>query len=388
MAADDGDTAATPASEGMFGNSTAPTMAPLPDLPEDALECEVGVFCESMDPDPDDCGSLTLEGDVEVVEKPGNVLLVFDRSGSMDQDWNGQARWQAAGTAIDNALAPLADKLTVGSVFFPSPDPGTDTGQCIDPTGIACIFVPDLTIGSGTCAVNQISAEDQIDFTLGPDFLTQLTGGGGGGGTPKYAPVGGGRTPLSEGLAEAQLALQSATLDGEVTVVVITDGAPNCGWDEGLATQIITDWQAAGIKTYVVGLPGVDADAEGILNRLASAGGTNMYLTPNDAATLEQELINIVQETVSAGFDSCTINLDPAAEVPDKLHLVVSEGGDESAVPHVYDNGEDAWTISDDGSVVELLGDTCTAATDGIYTSIRFEFGCVELPPAMPPRVD
>ena len=89
---------------------------------------------------------------------------------------------------------------------------------------------------------------------------------------------------------------------------------------------------------------------------------------------------------ISVGFESCLVNLSPPAEVPEKLHLLVIQAGSESDVPHEYDTGEAAWTVSDDGAAVELLGNTCAAATSGAYESIRFEFGCVELPPASPHR--
>lgn len=53
--------------------------------------------------------------------KPGNVLVVFDRSGSMDGDWGGIPKYIAAGNALTAALAPLKDNLTVGGVFSASP---------------------------------------------------------------------------------------------------------------------------------------------------------------------------------------------------------------------------------------------------------------------------
>ncbi len=375
-----GVTASSPAGVGepAFGNSDGPSQAPLSEI-EGAGECEVGVFCENAEPDPDECGSLTLEGDVETVEKPGNVLLVFDRSGSMMEDWNGQPRWQVAGTAIENALAPIADQMTVGSVFFPSPDAPAEADS--DPAwGLGALGAGDD--GFGACGVSEIGADDQVAFAPGGAFLDQM---GGADASPKYAPVRGGFTPLSEALAVAQVALQDATLEGEISVVIITDGDPNCEWDQALATEIVADWQAQGIDTHVVGLPGLGGMGELVLNQLAMTGGTGTYLTPSDSAALEAALDRIVIETISVGFDSCFINLSPPAEVPEKLHLVVTQRGTESDVPHEYDTGEAAWTVSDDGAAVELLGNTCAAATSGAYESIRFEFGCVELPPASPP---
>jgi len=362
---------------GGFDNG-AGTSAPLPDVDAAVLECEVGKFCENMEPDPTTCGSLTLEGEVETVEKPGNVLLIFDRSGSMDQDWNGQKRWQAAGTAVINALTPIADKLTVGAVFFPSPDA---MAGCA-PDDWLCNLTGGF--GAGNCAVNTIDAIDQINFMPGPQFLDAFDGDAANNVAPMYSPVQGGSTPLMDGVKRAQEALAGATLTGTVTTLIVTDGAPNCGWDANMTNQIVTDWAAGGINTHVVGLPGADGGAQ-VLTSLAMLGGTTDFLTPTDTATLQTELTNIVLQTVAVGFKECTIAINPAAEVPEDLHLVVTEGGVEKDMPHVFSTGEEAWTVSDDGSVVELVGNVCEAAKAATYESIRFEFGCVDLPPAPPP---
>lgn len=368
------------ASPTVFDNSQAQTPA-LPPVSAEDTACVVGQFCENTNPDPDDCGSLTLQTDVEVIEHPGNVLLVFDTSGSMAQDWNGQTRWEAAGAAIENALAPLADLLTVGTVFFPRADPNAPA-VCVDPTGITCIFLPFLVLPSGTCGVTPITAADQIDFTPGATFLATFTGAANT--APPYAPVPNGLTPLKEGLEQAQAALASSTLDGLTSVIVITDGDPNCEWDAAVSRQIVADWLTQGIRTYVIGLPGTSGTGDAVLRDLAMTGGTGTYITPTDALTLEQQLRMIATETVRVGFNSCEITIDPPAEAPEKLHLVVTEGGvDQDVAPDIDPNG--GWSISADGSLVTLEGWLCDDAKSARFEELRFEFGCVDLPPLPPP---
>ena len=54
---------------------------------------------------------------------PGNVLIVFDESGSMKEDWMGQSKWLAANQAMTQALTPLQDQIALGgAIFFPNPD--------------------------------------------------------------------------------------------------------------------------------------------------------------------------------------------------------------------------------------------------------------------------
>jgi hypothetical protein len=363
----------------MFDPSTIVTMAQ-PDA-----GCMPGMRCYSTDADPDDCGTLKLEAEVEVIQHPGNVLLVFDTSGSMAMNWNGQPRWESAGTAVTNALTPLQDMLTIGSVFVPRSDPNAPM-QCINPPGITCLIIP-LYVQGGTCGVTPITATDQINFAPGAGFLTTF-GGPGGNTAPPYAPVPGGFTPLKEGLMQAQSAIASSMLTGITSVVVVTDGDPNCEWDQGVSQQIVTDWAAMGIKTYVIGLPGTGMQGDAILTDLAQRGGTDQYITPADPATLEMKLREIATETVKSGFNSCSIGLNPAAEVPEKLLMIVEENGMRLNVPH--DAGAGAgWTISADGAQVEITGALCDDAMSGRFNTITFEFGCPDVPPppTLPPVI-
>jgi hypothetical protein len=353
-----------------FGNAAMPVA---PRTEQMRPGCEAGKFCGPMAAD-EGCGSLTLEAEVEVIEKPGNVLLVFDTSGSMGDAWNGRPRWQNAGDAVRNALMPLAARLTVGTVFFPRNDPNS----CVDPTGIACVFVPGLG-----CGVTPITSADQINFMPGPMFLTAFAGGGTGLPAP-YAPVLAGLTPLKEGLDQARNALAGATLSGITSVVVITDGDPNCAWDAAGARQIVTDWHAKGINTHVIGLPGTTGAGDAVLRELAVAGGTGEYITPDDSKALEQKLGQIATETVQAGFDTCQIAISPPAAVPDKLHLIVTDNGMPQSVAR--DLAADySWSVSAGGDMVTLEGRLCDDALGGRFEALRFEFGCVDVPPLAPP---
>ena len=371
------------ATNGSFGNTNGNTGVISSTSPDAGSNCVQGMRCyDNTEADTNDCGHQTLDSSVKTVEMPGNVLLVFDTSGSMNDDWNGTPRWQAAGDAIQSALMPLADLLTVGTIFFPRADPNAPA-QCVDPTGIACIFVPFLVLPSGTCGVTPITSNDQINFQPGPQFLTTFAGPGGNS-APPYAPVPGGRTPLSEALQQAKAALDSTTLSGITAVILITDGDPNCSWDEGAANKVVSDWNAAGIQTYVLGLPGLSGSGEMLLNDLAAAGGTGMYIPPSDPKALADKLQEIVSSTVRSGIDSCSIDLNPPAEVPDKLHLVVTQNGTDQDVPR--DLSKDVgWSVTSDGSTVTLQGQLCDEAKSGMFDSLRFDFGCVDLPPWQPP---
>ena len=352
-------------------------------MPADA-GCVEGERCyEGAAPDTDNCGTVTLNAKVEMVQHPGNVLLVFDTSFSMTENWNNGQRFQLASQAVISALTPLQDLLKVGSLFFPRNDPNTPL-TCDPIFGALCLV----------CAVTPITSADQIDFRPGPDFLTAFSAPVNG--APPYTPVMDsngnlGATPLKEALMQAQAAIASSTLEGLTSVVVITDGDPNCAWEPDgpmVTQQIVADWLAMGIRTYVVGLPGTTGAGDTILTNLAVTGGTMTYITPTDSATLEMKLREIATETVKQGFETCSFELDPPAEVPDKLLMIAEEAGMRLNVPHMA-GPEAGWTISADGKTVEITGALCDDATGGRFSSITFEFGCPDVPPppTLPPVI-
>jgi len=366
-----------------FGNPLSGPSAsdPMANLPVAGTGCQVGMFCPSSDPDPTDCGSLRLETDVEVTRTPGNLLVIFDQSGSMDQPWGmAGSKLQSAQNALVQALTPVADSLTVGAIFFP-------TTACVP-------AFPPPPMG----AVQPIDGPQQIPFQPGPQFLTAWQSHWG------NRPIGDNiGTPMQEAFDRAGVAIQNATLTGQTVVVGFTDGEPNCfPYDDGIGAAPDTTitgvptmtepMRAAGwlstsmIKTYMVGLPG--ANGVQILNDVAVSGGTMQYIIPDDPTQLEMKLREVVEETIKMGFDSCAITLTPAANPPEKLLMIVEEGGMLQNVPH--DAGPDTgWTISGDGTQVEITGALCDDAMGGRFSAITFEYGCPDVPPppTLPPVI-
>lgn len=329
-------------------------------------ECVPGMFCAPII-DEEGCGTLELETDIEIIREPGNLLVVFDQSLSMNDAWGTSNKLQAAQDALSGAITPLADQLTIGAILFPT---------------IACIPFPAM---GGNVA--PITDPLQISFRPGPDFLTAWNA---------LWPAGmadGLGTPVNEAMDRAAVALQEAagTLTGVTAVMLFTDGAPTC-WPDPMQTGIPTaletataaGWLAASpsIKTYVVGLPGA-MDAP-ILNDIAVSGGTMSYITPDDPAVLEAKLNEIVLSTVKMGFDSCTLTLDPPAQVVEKLQIVVNDTTAGPAYIPKDLGGGSGWSITPDGATVELLGQVCEDAKSGRFSSVKFEYGC-EDPPKIPP---
>lgn len=197
------------------------------------------------------------------------VLVVFDRSGSMNEPWltptsdEPLPRWRVASDAVTAALEPLAARVTAGAILFPTSMERT----------------PD------TCAeVAPIAA--QLPFRDGRAFLDAWA-------ARWSTPEVGGSTPVDRAFARAEEALP---FDDEVTaVVLLTDGMPTCSeptsaWDRAAS------FARRDVKTWVVGLPG--AAGLSVLDRIAAAGGTGASLSVDDPAALTSALSTIVSDAL------------------------------------------------------------------------------------------
>jgi hypothetical protein len=400
--------AGTPAAQsgtlpGAMSGDSVLLETPMPMAAVDAgiveVGCEVGKFCKPTTPDPDNCGTLTLGQEIEVKKIPGNLLLVFDQSVSMVEPWGttGMTKLQAAQAAIRNAVMSLQDSLTVGALFFPTYScnarggpgglPGGLPGGGLPGGGLPGGGLPGggpggVLMGIGGPAVEPIEGMGQIPFQPAPQFLPawdahwNMAGAGTGVGTP-----------MQEAFDRANAAIAGAQLEGDLAVVAVTDGAPNCFPSEDgtdLEVNRAATWLAErGVKTYVVGLPG--AAGVQLLNDVAAQGGTMEYILPDDPKQLEDRLRTLISETSKTVFDSCSIKLTPAADPADKLLMVVKEVNSDviQQVPHEL-TPTAGWTITPDGTQVEIVGDLCTDAKNGRFTSITFQYPCKNSEPIPP----
>ena len=186
--------------------------------------------------------------------------------------------------------------------------------------------------------------------------------------------------PLGEGIVQAAAALDGTTWVGDMAVVVITDGAPNCGTDIQAVYAQADAWLQQGIKTHVIGLPGA-GEAAALLQELAVRGGTATFIEPTDPAALEAGLREIASETITGGINSCEIPVDPPADDPDKVFMVVTEDGKDQSVARDLSD-EASWSIAPEGDLIRLEGLLCDDARNGRFEQVRF--GCVDAPPLPP----
>ena len=109
-------------------------------------------------------------------------------------------KWHAGEDAIVAAVTPIENLLHLGAVFIPT---GAD----------------------GACTVAPITMAPQIKIEPAPMFLTDFQGHFSAAGWKTILG-----TPLEQGLVRANAAFTPAPTPGLSAVVIMTDGAPNCGF--------------------------------------------------------------------------------------------------------------------------------------------------------------
>ena len=288
---------------------------------------------------------------------PADVLLVVDRSGSMQDslaadclctagtgDEGGSAcsntadcadRWTAVKSAVAQIVASAAE-IHWGVELFPSPAGSTCS---VSPT-------PQLPVGTDSGAMVQV----QLDAI-----------------TP------GGNTPTAAAISAAAAYLSSLPDQNGKAIVLATDGEPSCGVgqpsptssDLDATTAAITAAGRAGFRVYVIGA----GPSVGDLDTMAKAGGTANYYP----ATSPEQLSAALSGT-SQSVASCTFALPSAP--PDAGNVAVYV--DKQKVPNDPANG---WTYGATTSSIVLTGSYCDQLKVAETTTVRVFFGCSGPPP-------
>ncbi len=272
--------------------------------------------------------------------------LVVDRSGSMDEDFDGgDTRWEAMESTLigpDGVVTQLQSNIRFGISLYSNPM----AGGCPEVT----------TLGP------QLDAADEI--------ATLLAG---------EAP--GGDTPTGESIEQITTELLSDDWEGDKVIVLTTDGEPDtCAVPDpdmgpetdmvrGVAVDAVSGAFDAGIRTFVVSV-GTDI-AEEHLQDLANAGVGQQtgdpdapFYVANDTASLVAAFNDIV-----AGLRPCEFPLtDPLmADLVDSCSVTVND------VEFPFE-GADGWVLPDENTL-GLQGAACDAIQQGVV-SIRLECSC------------
>ncbi|HSY40636.1 MAG TPA: VWA domain-containing protein [Polyangia bacterium] len=305
---------------------------------------------------------------VPVMPLPPDVLIIQDKSGSMNDDDNdssckggcgANSKWTQLTMALTTVVQNTQANVNWGLKYF------SDNNAC------SASKAPAV----GVAAMN------------GGPITTSIMGTQPGGNTPT-------RDAISSGAAY----LATLTDTNPKFLLLATDGLPNCPTgcasmsnpstsctntdnpSEDMAAEAAIMMAAAqGYQTFVIGIGNVST-AQNTLNQFAINGGqaqtgaATSYFAATDEATLEAALLKVVGSVLS-----CTIQL---TGVPMNLTNVAVSVDNASGTPtKVPEDGTNGWTYTDTtNTAIELHGSYCDNIKAGTYTNVQFVYACDGVP--------
>ena len=285
---------------------------------------------------------------------PPDILILLDRSGSMEWDatamcrsnCGANSRWNQV-TAALNAVVPMTDTMVNwGLKFFGS------SNNCTVSTP------PDVPIGPGTGAM----------------IMTRI------GATRTGSP-----TPTRNGMNVAAGYMATLTDMNPKYVLLATDGEPTCNPDLPAANMNDSDAMGAqqamsnaltmGFKTIVVGIG--DTMGAATLDQMAINGGmpqtgaaTSFYQV-TDTASLVATL-----QTILGRVGSCQFNIGAAPNAMTSNDLI-DVFGDGTMIPRDMTH-TDGWDYTNAAhTAIEVFGPRCDAVKAGTTMNVTVTFRCI-----------
>lgn len=312
------------------------------------------------------CGQMN----VGIMPTPPDILIIEDRSGSMDNDQNDKAcnnggcgaasKW-ALVTAAINQVVSTDTNVNWGLKFFADMD-----NQCGVNAGVAV----GVAAGNSAAIAAAIAAS------------TKANGGVNNG---SYTPT---RAAVNAGAAY----LATLTDPNPKYLLLATDGLPNCppgcggngnsctttpNTTESTAVELaIMTAQTAGFKTFVVGIATAsDMAANATLNAMAVSGGeaqtgaATSYYSVTDTASLVAALNKIVGIVAS-----CTISLATAPTGFTNVAVSATDASGNTVV--IQPDPTNGWSYDATKANILLNGTACTNLQNGMYSNFQFYYAC------------
>jgi hypothetical protein len=288
--------------------------------------------------------------------KPADVLLLLDRSGSMQDPPDGSPsgtppKWTLVTDAVKSVVMNSDSLIHWGLKTFP------------EGTGSECVA------GSVT---------NKVDVSIAPNNATAVVN------AVNATADNGNGTPTGDAVNYAMMYLQGLNDGYQHYILLATDGEPSCAGTSSnstdartFAVQEVTTAATNGINTFVVGVATTKTSDTTTLNQLADAGkeprndprpgATHFYL-----GSTEADLATALG--VITGRVSCTFPLTDTPPVPDKVGVYF--GSAMTKVPRDTSNGN-GWNYTDGTETsVQVFGAWCDMITAAGSNTVQIIFGC------------
>jgi len=345
-----------PGRDGGTGGVTVDAMGPTTDAMVPTADA-MGPTADAMGPTADAMGPTgdaggTVDAICPVTHQgtrvSSDLLLVFDRSGSMQEDPStGQicapqgtcpSKWNQAVAAIGQVVTSTQATIRWGLKLFQ-----TGTVACTVTAGVQVPIAP----------MNAQAITNALALT---------------------APLG--STPTTAAIGRAGDYLSTLTTPNPRYLLLVTDGQPTCAAlnanaaDDPAAIAEVANQAQRGFGTFVVGIATAgNTGADATLSLMSTNGlhpraGTPNFYRVNDLAELAAAL-----ESIAALVGSCTFALDSVP--PHPANVTVRSAG--NVIPPSDIAG---WVYAPGMDAIVLTGAYCDQVMSGAIQSIAAIFGC------------
>jgi hypothetical protein len=335
-----------------------------------------------------DAGGLCGNQFIPTGSNRPNLYFVLDRSTTMTEPFSGagNSKYQSASDAIAKVVRAVGHRISYGLAVFPAVNDGCATGREVYSTR------------AGDPASYAASGSDGPVLEGLVNTLARVEPAASGGGTPTAATL-------------AALLPVVSSLGGQTFVVLATDGEPNCNAAARCSSadcslnlrhysagglvcdatlnccdpSVVSDGQLscvdgaptlaavgamadAGVKTYVIGLPGSEYCAN-LLDQMAVAGKTDNPTSPRylPVTSVDQLSAAVMKIGITVAI-SCDITLEQTP--PDQT--LVNVYFDRQTVPYDAVNG---WVFMAD-DLVQIRGAACDRLMSGSVLEVQVVAGC------------
>ncbi len=300
---------------------------------------------------------------------PVDILILLDRSGSMDNDLNDAICDGGCGVSSKWALmTPVLRKYVAAS------EATTNWGLKVfaDPGDAACGVSPAVSVEPGPTTEMAISAVVAAQ--------TKANGG----------VSNGSRTPTRAAVEAAAAYLSGRTDSNPKFILLVTDGLPTCVAgsadtdtdDSAGAVAAVAAAYAAGIPTFVVGIAPAGGSTDATLSELAQAGGVARAGSPRYyPASSPQQLADALKALVAVaekrGAQSCLFTLPPPPTddgITSRDFIEVYLDGAQLPRDQSHTSG---WDYADETlQAIVLYGAACDAVKVGTASTVSVTYRC------------
>lgn len=302
---------------------------------------------------------------------PVVMYVMFDRSSSMNEaspEGATTTRWDRATEGLIKFFQdPASAKMSVAYGVYPTDEGGCDQNEC----NAAACGEEVVTLGTLTADGAPGDAQEAALVQAITDDDARVESGLG---TPTGAAL--------QGALAWATQYQGAHADETAVVVLVTDGEPNgCGDTREIENIVSSARGTGGIRTYAIGLDGLEGPNQDTLNAIAQAGGTGegIFIGQGDVTNDLLAAFNAIRGDIG----SCNVQIPQEGDSdPNKVNvtLTLADGPIDIARVMTEDDCADnaAWYYDDNNDPNQLLlcPATCEVVQADTNPSIEIVLGC------------